>query len=122
VEANETRVREFIAAWSRLNVDELVGFFTPDGTYHNMMAKPVSGHDALRRFIGGFVARWSAASWEIVNLVSRGDLVVVERVDRIRLGDTQVELPCCGVFEMSGGKIRVWRDYFDLATYTRATG
>jgi limonene-1,2-epoxide hydrolase len=24
------------------------------------------------------------------------------------------------VFELVEGKIRVWRDYFDLATYTRA--
>ncbi len=122
MKSNEEVVREFIAAWSRLNVDELVAFFTPDGTYHNMMAKPVAGHDNLRRFIGGFIRGWSATSWEIVNLVGRGDLVVAERVDRTRLGEKQVELPCCGVFEMSGGRIRVWRDYFDLATYTRAAG
>jgi limonene-1,2-epoxide hydrolase len=120
--SNEEIVREFIAAWSRLSVDELVGYFTADGTYHNMMAKPVTGHEALRRFIGGFVRGWSATSWEVVNIVSRDDLVVAERVDRTRVGDRQVELPCCGVFELSGGKIRVWRDYFDLATYTRAVG
>jgi limonene-1,2-epoxide hydrolase len=120
--SNEETVREFIAAWSRLNVDELIGYFTADGTYHNMMAKPVTGHDDLRRFIGGFMRGWSATNWEIVNIVGRGDLVVAERVDRTRLGDKQVELPCCGVFEMSGGKIHVWRDYFDLATYTRAAG
>jgi len=91
--ANEAIVRDFIAAWSRLNADELVEFFTPDGTYHNMMAMPVSGHDDLRRFIGGFIGRWSATSWEIVNLVGHGDLVIAERVDRTRLGDKQVEAP-----------------------------
>ena len=32
-----------------------------------------------------------------------------------------MDLPCCGVFEMQGGKIKIWRDYFDLATYVRAT-
>jgi len=31
--ANEQVVREFLAAWSRLDVEELVGYFTPDGTY-----------------------------------------------------------------------------------------
>jgi limonene-1,2-epoxide hydrolase len=31
-----------------------------------------------------------------------------------------VDLPAAGVFEMEGGKIKVWRDYFDLATYTEA--
>jgi limonene-1,2-epoxide hydrolase len=35
------------------------------------------------------------------------------------MGDKTVDLPCCGVFEMKGGKIKVWRDYFDLGTYTR---
>ena len=117
---NEEIIRAFIAAWSRLDVEELVAFFAPDGTYHNMMAKPVSGHENLRRFIGGFIRGWSATDWEIVSVVSRGDLVVAERVDHTRVGDRQVDLPCCGVFELSDGKIRMWRDYFDLATYTRA--
>jgi limonene-1,2-epoxide hydrolase len=117
---NETIVRNFIAAWSRLDVEELVSFFTEDGTYHNMMAKPVSGHDNLRKFIGGFVKGWTATEWEIVNMLSRGDVVVAERIDRTRSGDKKVDLPCIGVFEMRGGKINVWRDYFDLATYTKA--
>jgi limonene-1,2-epoxide hydrolase len=29
-------------------------------------------------------------------------------------------LPCLGVFEMQDGKIRVWRDYFDLGSSLRA--
>jgi limonene-1,2-epoxide hydrolase len=33
-----------------------------------------------------------------------------------------VDLPCAGVFEMQGGKIKVWRDYFDLGTYVKAMG
>jgi limonene-1,2-epoxide hydrolase len=33
-----------------------------------------------------------------------------------------VTLPCCGVFEMQGGKIKVWRDYFDLPTFANAAG
>ena len=117
---NERIIREFIAAWSRLDVDELVGFFTVDGTYHNMMAKPVSGHANLRAFIGRFIKGWTATEWVIVNIIARGDVVVAERLDRTRLGEKQVALPCVGVFEMRDGKIRAWRDYFDLATYTGA--
>ncbi len=33
---NEQIVTEFINAWSRLDPDELVTYFTEDGTYHNM--------------------------------------------------------------------------------------
>ena len=117
---NETVVRNFIVAWSRLDVNEFVGFFTEDGIYHNMMAKPVSGHENLRAFIGRFLKGWTATEWNIINIVSRGNVVIAERLDRTRLGDKKVDLPCVGVFEMQNGKIKVWRDYFDLATYTKA--
>src|SRR5437764_11809022 len=117
--SNEQVVRDFVAAWSRLDADELVGFFTPNGSYHNMMNKPVSGRDALRTFIGGFLKRWSSTEWEILNIVSHDSIVIAERVDRTKIGDRGIDLPCCGVFEMQDGKIKVWRDYFDLATFTR---
>jgi limonene-1,2-epoxide hydrolase len=117
---NEEVVRDFIAAWSRLDVDEIVAFFTPDGTYHNMMNRPISGHDNLRKFISGFIKDWTQTNWDVLNVVSEGDIVIAERVDRTRLGAKGVDLPCCGVFELADGKIRNWRDYFDLATYTRA--
>jgi limonene-1,2-epoxide hydrolase len=118
--SNEEIVRDFIAAWSRLDVEEIVAFFTPDGAYHNMMNKPVSGHDNLRKFIGGFIKDWTQKTWDVLNIVSRGDIVMAERIDRTNLGAKSVDLPCCGVFELKNGKIRIWRDYFDLATYTRA--
>ncbi|MCH9784975.1 MAG: limonene-1,2-epoxide hydrolase, partial [Gammaproteobacteria bacterium] len=31
-----------------------------------------------------------------------------------------VDLPCCGVFLMEDGKIKLWRDYFDMGTYVSA--
>jgi limonene-1,2-epoxide hydrolase len=84
------------------------------------MAKPVSGHENLRKFIGGFLKGWTATEWDIINIVSRGNVVIAERLDKTRLGDKKVDLPCVGVFEIQNGRIKVWRDYFDLATYTKA--
>ena len=81
---------------------------------------PVTGRENLIAFIDGFLSNWSETNWEMVNILSRGDLVVAERVDRTRIGDKTVDLPCVGMFEMENGKIKVWRDYFDLATYTSA--
>lgn len=117
---NAAIIREFVAAWSRLDADELTGYFTEDGIYHNMMLPPVQGHAALRPFIAGFLASWSSAQWELVNLVASDDLVVAERVDRAVAGGKPVALPCCGVFELRDGKIAAWRDYFDMGTYTAA--
>ncbi|MBS0385397.1 MAG: nuclear transport factor 2 family protein [Proteobacteria bacterium] len=117
---NETLIRDFIAAWSRLDVEELVSFFACDGVYHNMPIAPVAGHESLRRFIQAFLKDWSETSWDIRTILASGDLVMVERLDRTRVGDKAVDLPCCGVFELKDGKITAWRDYFDMATYTRA--
>lgn len=118
--SNEDVIREFVAAWSRLDPKELAGYFAADGVYHNIPAAPVQGRDAIEQMIRGFIASWTRTDWEVVTLVSAGDVVVAERVDRTRAGDKSVDLPCVGVFELRDGKIQVWRDYFDLGTYTRA--
>lgn len=117
---NEAVIRKFISAWSKLDPDALVEFFTPDGVYHNMPMQPVAGRENLRAFIAGFLKGWTSTEWEILTLVSQGDVVFAERIDRTRVGAKAVALPCCGVFEMQGGKIKVWRDYFDLNTYGTA--
>ena len=78
---SEQIVRDFIAAWSRLDADEIVAFFAPDGTYHNMMNRPVTGHDNLRKFIGGFIKDWTRTSWDVLNVASCGDVVMAERLD-----------------------------------------
>ncbi|MBE7425993.1 MAG: nuclear transport factor 2 family protein [Ideonella sp.] len=119
---NESVIRRFIADWSSLDADKLVEYFTDDGVYHNMPSQPVAGRAKLRRFIGAFLAGWERTDWQILNLVGRGDIVIAERLDRTVVAGKPVDLPCCGVFELRGGKIAVWRDYFDLATYTRAVG
>lgn len=117
---NVAVVREFIEAWSELDADKLVGYFCEDGCYHNMPLEPVVGHENIRGFIEGFLTTWTATDWEILNLLGAGDVVVAERLDRTRTTAGDVDLPCVGVFEMDGGRIRVWRDYFDMATYTNA--
>ncbi len=117
---NETVIRNFVDAWARLDVDEIVSYFAEDGIYHNIPASPVQGHENLKTFISGFIQPWTATDWEITNLICADDTVIAERVDRTKMGDKGADLPCCGVFEMGNGKIKVWRDYFDLGTYMKA--
>ena len=117
---NEDTIRKFIAAWSDLDPTELADYFCEDGTYHNMPMGPVKGRADVEEMIRGFIAAWTETEWEILHLVSRDEIVIAERVDRTRAGEKTVELPCTGVFEMEGGKIKVWRDYFDLGTYMSA--
>ena len=85
-----------------------------------MPTGPVQGHEALGKFISGFSANWQSTQWELVNIVGDGNILIAERRDKRRIADKVVDLPCTGVFEMESGKIKVRRDYFDLATYTKA--
>lgn len=116
---SEMFIRKFIEAWSRLDVDELVEFFTDDGVYHNMPIDPIKGKADLKNFIGAFLANWTSTNWDVLTLISKDDVVIAERVDHINVSGVHIDLPCCGVFQLEGGKIKVWRDYFDMATFTR---
>ncbi|MAG29675.1 MAG: limonene-1,2-epoxide hydrolase [Deltaproteobacteria bacterium] len=114
---NERIIREFVAAWSRLDPSELAAYFAEDGTYHNMPMGPVTGRENVEQLIRGFARAWTETAWDLINVTSEGDIVFTERLDRTKAGDKGVDLPCVGVFELEGGKIKVWRDYFDMATY-----
>ncbi len=119
MEENEQVIRNFIEAWSRLDPEELASYFAEDGVYHNMSAGPVSGRANVEKFIRGFSASWTETTWDLLNIASAGNIVIAERLDRTRAGDKSVDLPCVGVFELEAGKIKVWRDYFDIATYQK---
>ncbi len=117
---NEEIVCDFISAWSRLNAKELSAFFTDDGCYYNMPMQPAKGRENVEQLIAGFLSTWTETDWEIVNIASSGNIVIVERIDKTKTTEGNVDLPCVGVFELENGKIKEWRDYFDMATYSGA--
>ncbi len=117
---NVAIVREFIESWSSLDADRLADYFTEDGTYFNIPTQPVTGKENVKSFIRAFLTTWTETHWDIVHILGEGDLVFAERVDRTKTTQGNVDLPCVGVFEMENGKIRVWRDYFDLSTFMNA--
>ena len=60
----------------------------------------------------------SEINFIVHNQVEGADGIVMnERTDILQMGDNRVELPVMGVFELQGGKISAWRDYFDMASF-----
>ena len=115
---NAATVRSFCGAWTRRDPTELTAFFTDDAVYHNIPMQPLTGREAIARFIERFAAEASSAEFEIKHLAAAGDIVFTERIDRFQQGDHSIALPVAGVFELRNGKISAWRDYFDLASWT----
>jgi len=81
---------------------------------------PAVGRPAVRELLGGLGAMISAIRFEVHRQVSNGPLVMNERTDHITMGDRTVALPVVGVFEIEDGRIRAWRDYFDMAQFSGA--
>jgi limonene-1,2-epoxide hydrolase len=119
--SNEQVVRDFCAAWSRKDAEELLGYFTDDAVYHNIPMPAVAGKDAIREIFGMFLPPSESIEFEVLHVASSGDVVFTERVDRFLMGGRSVELPVTGVMELEGGRIKAWRDYFDMATWQRQT-
>ncbi|MFK7916089.1 MAG: limonene-1,2-epoxide hydrolase family protein [Pseudomonadales bacterium] len=117
---NTDIIRDFVSQWSTLDASLLASYFTEDGCYYNMPTQPVRGRDKVEGFIKQFMANWTATEWDILNITESGNIVYCERLDRTKTTSGNVDLPCFGVFEMENGKIKEWRDYFDLGTFMKA--
>jgi limonene-1,2-epoxide hydrolase len=77
----------------------------------------IEGRDAAAAFILGMQPE--AVNWEMINIAENGNKVLTERIDNFDLpGGKKISLPVMGTFEIQDGAIKVWRDYFDLATFT----
>ncbi len=111
-------VRKFCAEWTKPDIPKIVDYFTDDAVYHNMPLQPLQGKDAIKGVIEQFTAPFQGGDWQVSHIAAVGDVVLTERVDRF-IGEKTIELPVMGVFEIKGGKIAAWRDYFDMATWTK---
>lgn len=116
---NADTARRFLAAWGELSTPALMPYFAANAVYHNMPWPPLEGEAPIRGFLDAFFPMADKLRFDITMLTTKGSLVYTERVDRFWLkSGSKIELPILGVFEFDqAGKIKAWRDYFDLKTW-----
>src|SRR5580700_7731880 len=115
----ESIVSDFCHAWSRLNLDQIMDFFTADAVYHNIPMKPAVGKEAIRKTIEGLLKGTTWLEFKILHSASNDGVVFNERVDSFEVKGKRMSIPVTGVFETApNGKIKAWRDYFDLKMFT----
>ena len=120
-------VRRFCAAWSdNVGTADLAAFFTDNAVYHNIPLTPVTGREAIAKTISSFIRPGApgieSIEFRVINIASNGPVVMTERVDVFRLPGKSFELQVMGIFEVSEGKIKAWRDYFDQKQFTSRMG
>lgn len=118
---NIETVKAFIALWATRDLDAILAAMTEDCFYHNMPWEPLVGHAAIRGGLEGFVGGAREIDWVVHHIAESADgVVLTERTDRFLIGGGWKEFPVMGTFELRGGKIAAWRDYFDAALVNAA--
>jgi len=113
-------VRRFVESFRTRDLDRILGFFTDDCVYHNIPMDAVKGPEAIKAVLQSFVGMSTAIEFELLQIAeNEAGVVLTERVDKFEIGGKWVALPVMGVFELRDGKISAWRDYFDLAQFTK---
>lgn len=112
-----TLIEDFIAAWNRLDFAAIEAAMAPDIFYHNIPMEPVIGIEGFRAFMARMPA--TSANWELHAIAQNGDKVLTERTDNFGFADgSTLSVRVMGTFEIADGKIKAWRDYFDMGELT----
>ncbi|RFA08544.1 hypothetical protein B7R54_04365 [Subtercola boreus] len=116
--ADEASVLDFFSCWETNEVDRMMTFFTPDAEYIDVpLPHREPGTEAIRAHIAGTLDGLTLKI-ETLHIGSTADgVILTERIDYIGVKGSDapdVALPVMGVMEMQGGRIAVWRDYFDV--------
>jgi len=115
--ANIEAVRKLCERWAWLSEKEFTELLSQDCIYYDMpfpRAKAI-GPQAAHAKLSPMQKDWEIGL-EVVSIVGDANTVIAERVEHFRHKTNAVEpfdLPVVGVFEIAGGKIKAWRDYWD---------
>lgn len=115
-------VNAFIAAVERKDLDAAVELMAEDVEYDNVPMPTIHGRQGVRDFLGPFLDSSTKVEFEVHRQLAQGDCVVNERTDRFHMESSPIEIPVAGFFEVHGGMITLWRDYFDMASATAGSG
>lgn len=112
-------VNAFIRALEANDLDAACAMVSADCEYDNVPMIKVFGPDGIKGILGPMFANCSRIEWVVHREAQSGTTVFNERLDRFEMPHGWVELPVNGVWEVVDGKITLWRDYFDAASYLK---
>jgi limonene-1,2-epoxide hydrolase len=111
-------VETFLAALERQDLDTAALYLHDDVVYQNVPLPPHVGKAAVLRTLKAFERVVTQLQVKMRNIAERDGVVLTERVDILSGPLLYLDIWVCGTFEVKGGTITLWRDYFDLAEVT----
>lgn len=112
---NSERVLEIIRTIESNDKQAILDCFHPDAVFHNIPMEAARGHAEIWNVLAQVHDHCGAIRWEVHHIAEDTQgRVLTERTDRYQLGGHWAEFKVMGIFELEAGRIRQWRDYFDL--------
>ncbi len=112
-------VEAFIAAWCRNDMDGVYALMADDIVWDNIPMGPAHGIDGCKALMTQFPPV-DGIEFVVHNIAVNGAAVLTERTDRFLVGGRWRSIRVMGCFEVDpAGRIKNWRDYFDMAEFQR---
>jgi limonene-1,2-epoxide hydrolase len=118
--SQESVVRNFLAAFTDRNVDELVGFFSDDAVFIDGPRGVHRGKEAIKsEFEAELAMGFESIKIDVNSLVANGGIVMMEGVENYIIGGKPFFMETIGAFDInSDGLITRWRYSYDLKPLT----
>ncbi len=115
--SNEEILRSFLSRWSTRDADGMADLFADDGVYDNVPNRaPMVGREAIRAWLAGCFSHLTRIDVEILTIATNGEWVLCERIDDHIVGSKHMPLPVANATRIVGGRISMFRDYYDRQT------
>jgi limonene-1,2-epoxide hydrolase len=111
-------VERFFEAMAAHDLEGAISLLHEDIVYQNVPFPADRGKEAVVRRLKSFEPFVTKFEVRMVNIAANGPIVLTERVDVLSGPWVYLDIWVCGTFEVRGGRIILWRDYFDLAEAT----
>jgi len=123
--ANEKLADEVAKAYSRKDIVAVISHLAEDCLLDDI---PAGGsckgpHAKHRQFLAKQLEAIEKVAIEPVRYYSLGDVVVTERIMRgVTKAGKSYAVPTLGILEFKGGKVVMWRGYYNMLTFLQQTG
>ena len=116
---NAHTVEVLMASMQTLDIEGIGAVLDDSLVYQNVGFPTIRGR---ARAVKLFRAMKGRLGFEVKihRIAVNGSTVLTERTDVLVLGPVRLQFWVCGVFEVSDGRITLWRDYFDMWDMSKA--
>ncbi|QRY49389.1 limonene-1,2-epoxide hydrolase family protein [Mycolicibacterium septicum] len=113
-------VETFLNALQEQDYDTAENTLAQNLVYQNVGFPTIYGRNRAIKLFRSMPSRMGFEV-KIHRIAADGASVITERTDALTFGPLRVQFWVCGVFEVYEGRITLWRDYFDMFDFLKAT-